>query len=283
MATSFTIRPSGQGSNTTVTNIGNMYTVSFSGSAGAKSPLTASYPEWVAARDHPAGVYSNDKVVYVGPDSKLFDNLLGENLSGEGNSGNAFTYLTGSNYNFTNDQVVEYVYKNRGTSFWYMGGMLRFSIGQPGNESGSGYMYYSNARGGTTSGAPSDTLNVVRLDNGTPTSLVFQISASTRKSVWNQSTTSPAQLREAGIPHGRIRFQITGSTLAIIDGETGKVIWSTTDSTYQSGSVGLCVQRSNTPNQGWHSFSAWDYSPLANSGWENNNVSRRPVTLKPSS
>jgi len=164
-------------------------------------------------------LYTNDNGV------KWFinDGTLGPN----GNSSlTGFAFLNTASYQWTNDQLSEVVYSNL-KIFDYAGPAVRLNFG-PGHESGSGYVLFHD--GFVASGR-----QIRRMDNG--------------------SLASGGSDGNFSIAAGdKVRLEAVGNTINCY--VNGILENSLTDSTYESGSVGVFYKKENTSTTRFDNFYA---------------------------
>ena len=164
-------------------------------------------------------LYTNDN----GVNWFINDGTLGPN----GNSQlNGFAFLNTASYQWTNDQLSEVVYSNINT-FDYAGPAVRLNFG-PGHESGSGYVLFHD--GFVDSGR-----RIRRMDNG--------------------SLASGGSDGNFSIAAGdKVRLEAVGTTISCYVNGNLAVSW--TESTYESGSVGVFYKKENTATTKFDSFYA---------------------------
>ena len=137
-----------------------------------------------------------------------------------------FAFLNTASYQWTNDQLVEVVYADIG-SFDYAGPTVRLNFG-PGHESGSGYVLFHD--GFVDSGR-----RIRRMDNG--------------------SLASGGSDGNFSIAAGdKVRLQAVGTTISCYVNGNLAVSW--TESTYESGSVGVFYKKENTATTRFDNFYA---------------------------
>ena len=141
------------------------------------------------------------------------DGTLGPN----GNSQlNGFAFLNTASYQWTNDQLAEVVYADIGT-FDYGGPAVRLNFG-PGHESGSGYVLRHD-------GLFDDSRRIYRIDNGTLDNTYRNVTYTI-------------------VAGDKVRLEAVGNTINCY--VNGNLAVSLTDSTYESGSVGVFYKKENT-------------------------------------
>jgi hypothetical protein len=139
---------------------------------------------------------------------------------------NGFAFLNTASYQWTNDQLAEVVYADIG-SFDYAGPAVRLNFG-PGHESGSGYVLRHD-------GAPFGARTICRVDNGTV-------------------TQGPNPTPFAINVGDKVRLQAAGTTISCYVNGNLAVSW--TDSTYESGSVGVFYKKEDVTQTKFDSFYA---------------------------
>jgi hypothetical protein len=139
---------------------------------------------------------------------------------------NGFAFLNTASYQWTNDQLAEVVYADIG-SFDYAGPAVRLNFG-PGHESGSGYVLRHD-------GAPFAARTICRVDNGTV-------------------TQGPNPTPFAINVGDKVRLQAAGTTISCYVNGNLAVSW--TDSTYESGSVGVFYKKEDVTQTKFDSFYA---------------------------
>ena len=164
-------------------------------------------------------LYTNDN----GVNWFINDGTLGPN----GNSPlDGFAFLNTASYQWTNDQLSEVVYSNINT-FDYAGPAVRLNFG-PGHESGSGYVLFHD--GFVDSGR-----RIRRMDNG--------------------SLAAGGSDGNFSIAAGdKVRLEAVGTTISCYVNGNLAVSW--TESTYESGSVGVFYKKENTATTKFDSFYA---------------------------
>jgi hypothetical protein len=126
-----------------------------------------------------------------------------------------FAFLNTASYQWTNDQLVEVVYADIGT-FDYGGPAVRLNFG-PGHESGSGYVLRHD-------GVFDDSRRIYRIDNGT-------------------LDTTYRNVTYTIVAGDKVRLEAVGNTINCY--VNGILEDSLTDSTYESGSVGVFYKKEN--------------------------------------
>lgn len=126
-----------------------------------------------------------------------------------------FAFLNTASYQWTNDQLAEVVYADIGT-FDYGGPAVRLNFG-PGHESGSGYVLRHD-------GLFDDSRRIYRIDNGT-------------------LDTTYRNVTYTIVAGDKVRLEAVGNTINCY--VNGILEDSLTDSTYESGSVGVFYKKEN--------------------------------------
>jgi len=139
---------------------------------------------------------------------------------------NGFAFLNTASYQWTNDQLSEVVYSNIKT-FDYAGPAVRLNFG-PGHESGSGYVLFHD-------GLVDSGRRIRRMDNG--------------------SLASGGSDGNFSIAAGdKVRLEAVGTTISCYVNGNLAVSW--TESTYESGSVGVFYRKENTATTRFDNFYA---------------------------
>jgi len=139
---------------------------------------------------------------------------------------NGFAFLNTASYQWTNDHLSEVVYADIG-SFDFAGPAVRLNFG-PGHESGSGYVLFHD-------GVVDGGRRIRRMDNG--------------------SLAGGGSSGNFSIAAGdKVRLQAVGTTISCYVNGNLAVSW--TESTYESGSVGVFYKKEDVTQTKFDSFYA---------------------------